>query len=56
MVISKTPLRISFVGGGTDVPWFYRAHGGAVISTAIDKYITVSVEAWKRGGERASIS
>ena len=43
-VISKTPLRISFVGGGTDIPWFYREHGGVVISTAIDKYVTVTVE------------
>ena len=43
-VISKTPLRISFVGGGTDIPWFYREHGGVVISTAINKYVTVTVE------------
>lgn len=37
-------MRISFVGGGTDIPWFYEKHGGAVISTAIDKYVTVEVE------------
>ena len=42
-IISKTPLRISFVGGGTDISDFYRKYGGAVISTAIDKYITVEV-------------
>ena len=42
-IVSKTPLRISFVGGGTDIPWFYEKHGGAVISTAIDKYVTVEV-------------
>ena len=54
MVQTKTPLRISFVGGGTDVPWFYRAHGGAVISTAIDKYVTVKVGARERGSEEAS--
>jgi D-glycero-alpha-D-manno-heptose-7-phosphate kinase len=42
MIISRTPLRISFFGGGTDYPLWYREHGGAVLSTAIDKscYIT----------------
>ena len=54
MVTSKTPLRISFVGGMTDVAWFYQKHGGAVISTAIDKFITVTVGARERGGEEAS--
>ena len=43
-IVSKTPLRISFVGGGTDLPSFYQKYGGAVISTAIDKYVTVTVE------------
>ena len=42
-IISKTPLRISFVGGGTDITDFYRRYGGEVISTTIDKYITVEV-------------
>ena len=42
-IISKTPLRISFVGGGTDIAYFYRRYGGEVISTTIDKYITVRV-------------
>ena len=41
--ISKTSLRISFVGGGTDIANFYRKYGGEVISTTIDKYITVEV-------------
>ena len=41
MIISRTPIRISFVGGGTDIANFYRQYGGAVISTAIDKYISV---------------
>jgi D-glycero-alpha-D-manno-heptose-7-phosphate kinase len=42
MVITRTPLRISFFGGGTDYPLWYREHGGSVISTTIDKccYIT----------------
>jgi len=44
MIISRTPLRMSFAGGGSDLPSFYRRHGGAVLSTAIDKsvYVTVS--------------
>jgi D-glycero-alpha-D-manno-heptose-7-phosphate kinase len=42
MIITRTPLRISFFGGGTDYPIWYRQHGGAVLSTTIDKccYIT----------------
>jgi D-glycero-alpha-D-manno-heptose-7-phosphate kinase len=39
MIITQTPLRISFVGGGTDLPKFYKQHGGAVISSGIDKYV-----------------
>ena len=43
MIISQTPLRISFVGGGTDMDSFYKVSPGMVISTAIDKYIFVIV-------------
>jgi D-glycero-alpha-D-manno-heptose-7-phosphate kinase len=44
MIITRTPLRVSFAGGGTDLPSFYRAHGGgAVTSAAIDKFIHVIV-------------
>lgn len=43
MIISRTPCRMSFVGGGTDLPSHYLRHGGAVVSTAIDKYINVIV-------------
>ncbi len=43
MIISRTPLRISFVGGGTDIANFYRGYGGEVISTVIDKYISVHI-------------
>jgi D-glycero-alpha-D-manno-heptose-7-phosphate kinase len=43
MIISRTPLRISFAGGGSDLPAFYRQESGAVVSTAIDKYIYVTV-------------
>ena len=38
MIISRTPFRISFFGGGSDYPQWFREHGGAVLSTAIDKY------------------
>jgi D-glycero-alpha-D-manno-heptose-7-phosphate kinase len=38
MFISRTPYRISFFGGGTDYPEWYRVHGGAVLGAAIDKY------------------
>lgn len=43
MIISKTPLRISFFGGGTDYPHFYEEHGGEVVSTTIDQYVYVTV-------------
>ena len=43
MIISRTPLRMSFVGGGSDLPSYYRRNGGAVLSTSIDKYMYVSV-------------
>lgn len=42
MIITRTPLRISFFGGGTDFPLWYRENGGAVLSTTIDKYCYVS--------------
>ena len=41
MIISRTPFRISFFGGGTDYPAFYEEHGGAVLSTSINKYCYV---------------
>ncbi|MFL2651570.1 MAG: GHMP kinase [Anaerolineales bacterium] len=44
MIVVRTPLRISFLGGGTDFPDYYRNHGGLVLSTAIDKYIYVIVK------------
>lgn len=42
MIISRTPFRISFFGGGTDYPAWYRTHGGAVLATTIDKYCYLS--------------
>jgi D-glycero-alpha-D-manno-heptose-7-phosphate kinase len=56
MIISRTPLRMSFVGGGSDLPSFYRRHGGAVLSTAIDKYIYVSANRKFDGGIRVAYS
>jgi D-glycero-alpha-D-manno-heptose-7-phosphate kinase len=44
IVITRTPLRVSFAGGGTDLPGFYEQAYGAVFSTAIDKYIYVTVK------------
>ncbi len=43
MIVSKTPLRMSFVGGGSDLPAFYRDEMGAVLSTSIDKYMYICV-------------
>lgn len=43
MIISKTPLRISFFGGGTDYPEWFKENKGAVLSTTIDKYIYISL-------------
>lgn len=42
MIITRTPFRISFFGGGTDFPIFYDDHGGAVLSTSIDKYCYIT--------------
>lgn len=43
MIITRTPFRMSFFGGGTDLPAWYRENGGAVLSTTIDKYCYVSL-------------
>lgn len=43
MIITKTPFRMSFFGGGTDMEKFFKEHGGAVISTTFDKYCYVTV-------------
>ena len=43
MIISRTPLRISFAGGGSDLPSFYEQESGAVLSTTIDKYVYLAV-------------
>lgn len=56
MIISRTPLRMSFVGGGSDLPGFYREHGGAVVSTAIDKYVFVTANRKFDDGVRVAYS
>ncbi|MEH3148690.1 MAG: GHMP kinase [Methylobacterium frigidaeris] len=56
MIISRTPLRMSFVGGGSDLPEYYRRHGGAVLSTTIDKYIHVNINRKFDGGIRVAYS
>lgn len=43
MIITKTPFRMSFFGGGTDIPAFFCEHGGAVLSTTFDKYCYVNI-------------
>ena len=43
MIVVRAPMRISFVGGGTDLAEFYRESPGAVISTAIDKFVYVAI-------------
>jgi D-glycero-alpha-D-manno-heptose-7-phosphate kinase len=43
VIISRTPFRVSFAGGGTDLPAFFLEHAGAVVSTAIDKYMYITV-------------
>ena len=44
MIITQTPLRVGLVGGGTDLPAYYREHGGRVLNAAIDKYVYVIVK------------
>ncbi|UWF59413.1 GHMP family kinase ATP-binding protein [Brucella sp. 2716] len=56
MIISRTPLRMSFVGGGSDMPQFYREYGGAVLSSAIDKYIYITANKKFDCGIRISYS
>jgi len=56
MIISRTPLRISFAGGGSDLPAFYRQEPGAVLSTAINKYIYITVNRKFDAKIRASYS
>jgi len=54
MLIARAPLRISFAGGGTDLPAYYERYGGVVVSTTIDKY--VYVHASPNGSDEAQIT
>ena len=56
MIISRTPLRMSFVGGGSDIPRFYEKFGGAVLSTTIDKYVFVTCNPKFDNGIRVAYS
>jgi D-glycero-alpha-D-manno-heptose-7-phosphate kinase len=56
MIISRTPLRMSFAGGGSDLPSFYRQFGGAVLSTTVDKYVYVNINKKFDGGFRLAYS
>jgi len=44
LIIVQTPLRVSFFGGGTDLPSYYREEGGCVLSSTIDKYIFITIK------------
>lgn len=52
IVTTKTPLRISFAGGGTDMPYFYEKFNGATLSTTIDKFVYVTVKTHENFGEK----
>jgi D-glycero-alpha-D-manno-heptose-7-phosphate kinase len=56
MILSKTPLRMSYVGGGSDLPAFYKEELGAVVSTSIDKYMYIAVNKKFDGNIRLSYS
>jgi D-glycero-alpha-D-manno-heptose-7-phosphate kinase len=56
MIISKTPLRMSYVGGGSDLPAFYKEEMGAVLSTAINKYMYIALNPKFDGRIRISYS
>lgn len=56
MIISQTPLRISFLGGGSDLPSYYRRRGGAVLSTAIAQSVYITVSRKFDDGVRVSYS
>ena len=53
MIIMRSPLRITLGGGGTDLPSYYREHGGFLIAAAIDKYVYITVhQTFTRGSDR----
>ena len=52
MVITQTPFRLSFFGGGTDFPQYFNEHEGMVISASIDKFLYVTINTLKRFYEK----
>lgn len=42
MIITRTPFRVSFLGGGTDIPWFFEENGGATLAMSIDRFMYIS--------------
>lgn len=54
MILSRAPLRISFLGGGSDLPEYYSSSQGAVVSTTIDKYMYLAVNKTPNRGVRVS--
>lgn len=56
LIISKTPLRLSLGGGGTDLPHFYQKHGSHIVTAAVQKYIYVFAKRWFEDGIRVSYS
>src|SRR5208283_2222148 len=56
MIISKTPMRFSFVGGGSDLASYYRRYGGSVLSTSVNKFVYITVNKRFGSGFRISYS
>jgi len=56
VIVARTPLRISLLGGGSDLPGYYSAKDGQVLSFAINKYVYVAVHSFFQGGFRISYS
>jgi len=54
VIITRTPLRISFAGGGSDLPGYFHAHGGAVVSVTINRYVYVILNDRFESGHRIS--
>lgn len=53
MIITKTPFRVSFCGGGSDIADFYREHGGCVLSTTINRYMYLTIHPYFDGKRTA---
>ena len=56
MIITRTPLRVSFFGGGSDFSYYYQTYGGAVLSSSINKFIYINLNKKFEGGFRISYS